>query len=180
MANYPDTNAEIIAEQFTEDLVQNRPEWNLLDVVHFFKWIRNAGATSVKVLGNKINVVKLNEYTFAYAEQRAEARERQLLKQKEAELYEKTKETGIDLPELPAGQIYVKDAMLKLSAELEDRRLRRLQKAEAELQDRRTKTVTYHKLLEAYKDEIRVEVEAGNITEVEADKRIRAYMQALK
>ena len=38
--NFPDVNAQDVALQFAVDITDSRPDWNMLDILNFFKFIR--------------------------------------------------------------------------------------------------------------------------------------------
>lgn len=74
--NFPDSSAVDIALQFAVDIVDMRPDWNILDVLYFFKFIRQRqDLPENKIFGNKISPIKLTELTAVYENNKSIARE---------------------------------------------------------------------------------------------------------
>jgi hypothetical protein len=74
--NFGGENSTDIALQFSIDIVEVRPDWNILDILNFFKFIRQRqDLPENKIFGNKINSIKLMELTAVYEENKAIARE---------------------------------------------------------------------------------------------------------
>lgn len=74
--NFTDCETENIALQFAVDLTDLRSDWSLLDVLHFFKFVRQRqDLPENKIFGNKISPIKLMELTAVYEENKAIARE---------------------------------------------------------------------------------------------------------
>lgn len=110
-ANFPDTNNEAISEQFARDVLEVNATWSILDVVNFFKWIRqNQGDSRLKVYGNKINGLQLLEFSSYYNEKRAEIHELLLIESKQGDLNK-----GDDIDQATADKI--RD---EINAELRD------------------------------------------------------------
>lgn len=77
--NFPDTLVEAVSETFSRDLLENNPTWSVLDVLHFFKWVRkNQGRNELKILGNKINSLNLLYMASYYNEDRITEHEKLL------------------------------------------------------------------------------------------------------
>lgn len=84
--NFPDSNTDDVSFQFAVDVVEIRPDWNILDVVMFFKFIRQRqDIDEVKVWGNKITPMKLMSLMAVYEQHKSEAREQ--MHKKDAEKY---------------------------------------------------------------------------------------------
>lgn len=76
VVNFPDNNAIDISLQFSVDIMDSRPDWNLLDILYFFKFIRQRqDLPENKIFGNKITPLKLMELTAVYEERKSIARE---------------------------------------------------------------------------------------------------------
>lgn len=74
--NFPDVNAQDVSLQFAVDITESRHDWNLLDILHFFKFIRQRqDLPENKIFGNKISPIKLMELTAIYEEHKSIARE---------------------------------------------------------------------------------------------------------
>lgn len=74
--NFADCENEAIALQFAFDITDVRKDWNLLDIVNFFKFIRQRqDITENKIFGSKINTIKLMELAAIYEDHKAMARE---------------------------------------------------------------------------------------------------------
>ena len=74
--NFVGENSTDIALQFSIDIVEVRPDWNLLDILNFFKFIRQRqDLPECKIFGNKISPIKLIELASVYEENKSIARE---------------------------------------------------------------------------------------------------------
>jgi len=74
--NFPDVSAQDVSLQFSVDIIENRPDWNLLDILNFFKFIRQRqDIPENKIFGNKISPLKLMELTAVYENHKSIARE---------------------------------------------------------------------------------------------------------
>ena len=74
--NFVGENSTDIALQFSIDIVEVRPDWNLLDILNFFKFIRQRqDLPGCKIFGNKISPIKLIELASVYEENKSIARE---------------------------------------------------------------------------------------------------------
>jgi hypothetical protein len=69
--------AELLATEFVLDVIDIEPTWKVLDVLHFWKWIRTNDG--IKVFG-QVNIKMLHEFRCKYNEEQALNRE-QLHKQ---------------------------------------------------------------------------------------------------
>jgi hypothetical protein len=75
--NFPDVNAADVANQFAVDLIDMRCDWSLLDVLNFFKFIRQRqDLEETKIFGNafKITPMVLNKLAAVYEDHKAIAR----------------------------------------------------------------------------------------------------------
>lgn len=74
--NFPEVNAVDVSLQFAVDIIDNRPDWNMLDILNFFKFIRQRqDIPENKIFGNNITPLKLMELTFSYENNKSIARE---------------------------------------------------------------------------------------------------------
>lgn len=74
--NFPEVNAVDVSLQFAVDIIEIRQDWNLLDILNFFKFIRQRqDLPENKIFGNKISPIKLIELTSVYEENKSIARE---------------------------------------------------------------------------------------------------------
>jgi hypothetical protein len=74
--NFAGDNSTDIAMQFSIDIVEIKPDWNLLDILNFFKFIRQRqDLPECKIFGNKISPIKLLELSSVYEEYKSIARE---------------------------------------------------------------------------------------------------------
>ncbi len=74
--NFPEVNAVDISLQFAVDIIDLRPDWNIMDILNFFKFIRQRqDLPENKIFGNKISPIKLMELTAVYEENKSIARE---------------------------------------------------------------------------------------------------------
>lgn len=74
--NFPDVDAAGVSVQFAVDVINVRPDWNMLDILNFFKFIRQRqDLPENKIFGNKITPLKLMELTAGYENQKSIARE---------------------------------------------------------------------------------------------------------
>ena len=74
--NFPEVNAQDVSLQFAVDIIELRPDWSLLDILNFFKFIRQRqDIPENKIFGNKISPLKLMELTAVYENNKSIARE---------------------------------------------------------------------------------------------------------
>ena len=75
IAHFPDTNHVEVSRQFTMDIMEIKSDWKLQDIILMFKYVRqNQHIKELKVLGNKINALKLMEFANVYDDFRANER----------------------------------------------------------------------------------------------------------
>lgn len=83
IANFPDTNHVEVSRQFTMDIMEIKSDWKLQDIILMFKYVRqNQHIKELKVLGNKINALKLMEFANVYDDFRANERAKVYREQK--------------------------------------------------------------------------------------------------
>ena len=76
MANFPDSNIDVTADQFTQDIIELRRDWVLDDILMFFKFIRQRqDIPELKTYGGKITAIKLIEFSNYYENERCEVKE---------------------------------------------------------------------------------------------------------
>ena len=74
--NFPDVDSVAISLQFAVDIISTKPDWNLLDILNLFKFIRQRqDLPENKIFGNKISPIKLMELVTVYEENKSIARE---------------------------------------------------------------------------------------------------------
>lgn len=83
MVNFPDTSIDLTASQFSQDIIALRRDWNLDDIVMFFKFIRQRqDIPELKTYGAKITTIKLLEFSGYYENERCEIKEQFLIDQR--------------------------------------------------------------------------------------------------
>lgn len=83
MVNFPDTSIDLTASQFSQDIIALRRDWNLDDIVMFFKFIRQRqDIPELKTYGGKITAIKLLEFSGYYENERCEIKEQFLIDQR--------------------------------------------------------------------------------------------------
>lgn len=74
--NFPDSDSQEVAMQFAVDVKDARPDWGILDILNFFKFIRHRqDLEECRVWGNKISPMKLMSLAVVYEEHKSIARE---------------------------------------------------------------------------------------------------------
>lgn len=74
--NSPDPGNALIAEQFSEDIIETRYDWKPQDIELFFKTVRQRqDVPDFNVFGNKVTALKLNSMVICYEELRIKERE---------------------------------------------------------------------------------------------------------
>ena len=83
IGNFPDTNHIEVSRQFTMDVMEVKSDWKIQDIILMFKYVRqNQHIKELKVLGNKINALKLMEFANVYDDFRANERAKVYREQK--------------------------------------------------------------------------------------------------
>jgi hypothetical protein len=75
LENYPDSNHIEISRQFTLNILEVKTDWKIEDIILMFKFVfQNQHIKELKVMGNKINGLKLMEFANIYDDFRANER----------------------------------------------------------------------------------------------------------
>jgi hypothetical protein len=75
LENYPDSNHIEISRQFTLNILEVKTDWKIEDIILMFKFVfQNQHIKELKVMGNKINALKLMEFANIYDDFRANER----------------------------------------------------------------------------------------------------------
>jgi hypothetical protein len=75
LENYPDSNHIEISRQFTLNILDVKTDWKIEDIILMFKFVfQNQHIKELKVMGNKINALKLMEFANIYDDFRANER----------------------------------------------------------------------------------------------------------
>jgi hypothetical protein len=75
LENYPDSNHIEISRQFTLNILDVKTDWKIEDIILMFKFVfQNQHIKELKVMGNKINGLKLMEFANIYDDFRANER----------------------------------------------------------------------------------------------------------
>lgn len=75
LQNFPDSNHIEISRQFTLNIMEVKTDWKVEDIIVMFKFvIQNQHIKELKVMGNKINALKLMEFANIYDDFRANER----------------------------------------------------------------------------------------------------------
>lgn len=161
--NFPDTNADDVSFQFAVDVIETRPDWNILDVVYFFKFIRQRqDIEDTKVWGNKITPVKLSSLMAVYEEHKSQAREQ--LHRKEEERFKVLERADQKL--IGDGTDYA--AKFSAFAEKIVSKIKETEERKTPKENSAFKTKIFLKAMEQHWNEQMKLVEAGTITEKDA------------
>ena len=75
LENYPDSNHVEVSKQFTLNILEVKTDWKIEDIILMFKFVfQNQHIKELKVMGNKINALKLMEFANIYDDFRANER----------------------------------------------------------------------------------------------------------
>lgn len=166
--NFPEINQDDISTQFAVDIVEVRPDWNILDIIYFFKFIRQRqDLPEMKIFGNKITPIKLMELTAVYEENKSIAREQWHHKKISNDIYGQRKDRML---------LGVSTYILAAKEKEKDTRFADLAKTLAEKQKAKgdaiyknsDKTKQFLRDLEVHWNNQINRVEAGELTEEEA------------
>lgn len=71
-------NIPAIARQFSDDVIETRPDWKIDDIYYFFKFIRQRqDLPECQIMGHRITPLKLMELVGVYEDYKSQERERQ-------------------------------------------------------------------------------------------------------
>lgn len=161
--NFPEVSAVDVSLQFAVDIMESRPDWNLLDILHFFKFIRQRqDLPENKIFGNKITPLKLMELTAGYEENKSIAREIWHKKQISQQVYgtqEQRLLLGSGKEQLPKDTRF--SELAKVIAEKE-------RKKSDKIYENAEKTKKFLQAMQEHWAEQMQLVDAGTITEEEA------------
>lgn len=97
IANFPESSIDVISMQFSQDISELRRDWNLDDIIMFFKFVRQRqDIPELKTYGGKITAIKLIEFTGVYENERCEVKEQFLSKQKNAVIEKSNNDTVVN------------------------------------------------------------------------------------
>lgn len=97
IANFPESSIDVISMQFSQDISELRRDWNLDDIIMFFKFVRQRqDIPELKTYGGKITAIKLIEFTGVYENERCEVKEQFLAKQKNAVIEKSKNDTVVN------------------------------------------------------------------------------------
>ena len=134
MANFPESAIDVIAMQFSQDIVELRRDWNLDDIVMFFKFIRQRqDIPELKTYGGKITAIKLIEFSNYYENERCEVKEQFLLNQKTSKNIKSEKDDTVN------------KLFATFGKELQEKQNLAIEKERKEKIERAVKNNTYHK-----------------------------------
>jgi len=163
--NFPDVNAQDVSLQFAVDITESRPDWNLIDILHFFKFIRQRqDLPENKIFGNKITPLKLMELTAGYEENKSIAREIWQKKQISQQVYG-TQEQRLLLGSGERKEQLPKDTRFsELAKVIADKEKQKSDK----IYENAEKTKKFLKAMQEHWSEQMQLVDAGTITEEQA------------
>lgn len=163
--NFAGENSTDTAVQFAIDLLDVRVDWSVLDVVHFFKFVRQRqDLPECKIFGNKISPIKLMELTAVYEEHKAIAREI-YLKNETSKSFFGTIESRIEVDkQIGQGEAKPDTRFKELAEELNQKLKLKKDKIYKNAND----TKQFLKDLETHWNEQTEKVKRGEITEDEA------------
>lgn len=101
LENYPDSNHIEISRQFTLNILEVKTDWKIEDIILMFKFVfQNQHIKELKVMGNKINGLKLMEFANIYDDFRANERTKILRENKTEKSNEMPKTVMAQLMEI--------------------------------------------------------------------------------
>ncbi len=157
LANFPESQIDATATQFSSDIVELRRDWILDDIIMFFKFIRQRqDIAELKTYGGKITAIKLLEFSGFYENERCEIKEQFLTNQKNLKIER-------------ANGDEVVNGLFKATfgKELTERMDRTKLDKMNEMQERAIKTNQHHKENEAKLKELKVLLDKGEIDDIE-------------
>lgn len=165
MANFPESAIDIISMQFSQDIVELRRDWNLDDIIMFFKFIRQRqDIPELKTYGGKITAIKLIEFSGIYENERCEVKEQFLTKQKSLKIERSEKdETSSKL-------------FATFGKELLEKQIQQQNKEREDKLERAIKTNHYHKENELKALELKELLDKGEIDDTEFSIRYNNFL----
>lgn len=156
MVNFPETAIDLTASQFSQDIIALRRDWNLDDIIMFFKFIRQRqDIPELKTYGGKITAIKLIEFSGIYENERCEVKEQFLTKQKSVKIERSDKdETSSKL-------------FATFGKELLEKQIQQQNKEREGKLERAIKTNHYHKENELKALELKQLLDSGEIDDTE-------------
>lgn len=156
LANFSDSQIDATANQFALDIIDLRRDWNLDDIIMFFKFIRQRqDIPELKTYGGKITAIKLIEFSGIYENERCEVKEQFLTKQKSVKIERAEKdETSSKL-------------FATFGKELQEKQNTAIEKERKGKIERAVKTNQYHKENEDKLMELKELLDSGEIDDTE-------------
>lgn len=166
MVNFPDTAIDMTASQFAQDIISLRRDWNLDDIVMFFKFIRQRqDIPELKTYGGKITAIKLIEFSGVYENERCEIKEQFLVNQKNLKIEKSENDSVVN-------------GLFKATfgKELQEKQEKEKQEKLEEMQNRAFLTNNYHKENEAYLKELKELLDKKEIDDTELALRYSKFL----
>ena len=157
LANFPESQIDATATQFSSDIVELRRDWILDDIIMFFKFIRQRqDIAELKTYGGKITAIKLLEFSGFYENERCEIKEQFLVNQKNLKI------------ERSNGDEIV-NGLFKATfgIELQEKQEKEKEDKMKEMQERAFKTNQHHKENEVKLKELKILLDKGEIDDIE-------------
>ncbi len=165
LANFSDSQIDATANQFALDIIDLRRDWNLDDIIMFFKFIRQRqDIPELKTYGGKITAIKLIEFSGIYENERCEVKEQFLTKQKSVKIERSEKdETSSKL-------------FATFGKELLEKQIQQQNKEREDKLERAIKTNQYHKENELKALELKELLDSGEIDDLDFSIRYNNFL----
>jgi hypothetical protein len=139
MVNFPDSPIDLISSQFAQDIIALRRDWNINDIIMFFKFIRTRqDLPELKTYGSKITAIKLIEFSHVYENERIDVKEEFLTNQKNARLKEQENNLAVN-------KLFSTEIFKSFGAELADKQEKDKEQERKDKIERANRTNKYHK-----------------------------------
>jgi hypothetical protein len=165
LANFSDSQIDATANQFALDIIDLRRDWNLDDIIMFFKFIRQRqDIPELKTYGGKITAIKLIEFSGIYENERCEVKEQFLSNQKKVKVVKSDSDETVN------------KLFATFGKELQEKQNTAIEKERKDKIERAVKTNQYHKENEDKLRELKELLDKGEINDIELAKRYNNFL----
>lgn len=165
MVNFPETAIDLTASQFSQDIIALRRDWNLDDIIMFFKFIRQRqDIPELKTYGGKITAIKLIEFSNYYENERCDVKEQFLSNQKNVKVVKSDSDETVN------------KLFATFGKELQEKQNTAIEKERKGKIERAVKTNQYHKENEDKLMELKELLDKGEINDIELVKRYNNFL----
>lgn len=165
LANFSDSQIDATANQFALDIIDLRRDWNLDDIIMFFKFIRQRqNIPELKTYGGKITAIKLIEFSNYYENERCDVKEQFLSNQKNVKVVKSDSDETVN------------KLFATFGKELQEKQNTAIEKERKVKIERAVKTNQYHKENEDKLMELKELLDKGEINDIELAKRYNNFL----